>query len=171
MALRVRKAKVQKFFFPYETPGVFYFELKTIPNSERAKAASESYSVVSKQPLTQKARKRMMAAEEVEVTQKMRADLLSIREKELSLVSFVLPGEDGILESSKMDSAQIKETMDNLEEDLDWYLEQCIDVMQGNYPDADTWERLESFGITHQMMNLPEITGDVEDPTNSGEDA
>jgi len=178
MALRVRKRKIQKFYIPNDNGdgnfGEFYFELRTIPNSDRVKAASEAYTEVAKRPVTQKARKKMMEAEEVEVVQKMRADLLSIAEKKLAIVSFVLPGEDGVvLSSSKLPEEEIAKTLDDMEEDLEWYLEQCIDVMQGNYPDSDTWDRLNSLGITAEMMDIPAYSGDDadEDPTSCGEDA
>ena len=170
MGMRVRKPKSMKFLVPNDGPEVCYFVLKTIPNSERTRARAEAFQQTHKQPMTEKAKNEFLHAETIEVTSKVRADIVVKMERRLAIVSYLLPGEDGFISSEGKSQSEMEEDYDNLEDDLEFYLEQCLDIVHGNRPDEDTISKLHALGVTDEMMNLPK-KADVVNPTVSGESA
>lgn len=168
--MRVRKKRVRKFYIPVDGAGMeeFYFELRTVPENERDKVISDAYVQKYKRPASKSANSKA----DVEIETKIKYDLIASAEREMFVVSFILPGEDGEVIRSDDPKVDKAGTLNMLDEELGYYLAQCIDIMQGNRIDADVFERLSKTGVTLEMMGLTEADlEDVGDPTTAGDSA
>ena len=174
--MRVRKRSTR--FFPLPNNVVdgpkFGFTLRTVPNSLAAKIVSDAITESYDRPVTKEARDRFKDADTIKVEQKTRADLAYVAQNKAAVVSFLFPGEDGdALDSEKMTDAQVEETIDMLDEELEYYLAQAVDIMQGSLPDEKETKKLAAMDVTIEMLGLSqaEVEFPVEDPTIGGGDA
>lgn len=170
--MRIRKASIRKFYIEEGNEELF-IELRTIPKSITTQAVSLATEQRIDQPTTVEGIKKLRNKDTIEIKQTIKADLVYKHELKASIVSFALPGEDGILTSKGMSPAQMVEYLDMVDDDLDYFISQSVDVMQGNLPDEKDWERLGKMGITPSMMGLSdaEAKDPVEDPLAVGEAA
>lgn len=177
--MRIRKPKTTKF---YVIPGNdrYYFELRTIPNDIREKAMSNSIEQIMRQPVSDRAREQFKKADEIEVRHKTRADIMIRDELTESIVGYILPDGEGDEVKSKDSQGKSKSAEDMYEElynmadsELQFYIRQAMDVMFGNIPEGDDLAKLNSMGVTLEMMGIKQSdTIPIEgNPTTSGDSA
>jgi hypothetical protein len=168
MKMQIRKKDTRK--FPISIDGdktKYYFELRTLGRTVRDKAVSEALT----QKFNSGSAKSSKSNETIVIESKIRSEIISEAEIKASLIGFVLPKEGGgQVSSEKMSVDQMYDELDMADEDLGFYVEQAVDIMQGNSPSANVLDRLAKMGVTPEDLGIAAVEGleEVGNPTPDG---